>query len=181
MIKIRFAIIFIIVFLLCVGCGVYSDDQIKLYLNGERTYVFDVEFREGYVVLYLDAILNILGMERTRNGYKFNNKTFIVDADAHRLYWLDEDGYSEYLHKDQLDDINKWNNENTLFSSENIDNDNTYVLWEIINTDGKLRLDHKTLIDILENVGIDLQVNIDYQNKKVYLFYPVGQEHKTNY
>ena len=97
------------------------------------------------------------------------------------MYWLDEDGYSEYLHKDQLDDINKWNNENTLFSSENIDNDNTYVLWEIINTDGKLRLDHKTLIDILENVGIDLQVNIDYQNKKVYLFYPVCQEHKTNY
>jgi hypothetical protein len=163
----RKTVLFILsVFLLigCLGCGTYGTK--RFYVNGESYLVPNVRFLEHYVTLPLEDVLQLIGAESSDNSvWRLNNHYFIIDYKKHLLLMEDDTGYVEYLQRDKTKYYERWSSRNSILPLENEYNDDYYVGWGT----AVIVVDHKTLIDIVHNAGIILQVDMDYENEVVYL------------
>lgn len=166
----RKIILFIILILIigCVGCGHYG--LTKFYVNDEtstESYVQQVTFREkGGVVFPMSNVLVLLGADYVGNDLRLNGQYFIFDYEHHMVFLEDEIGRSEYLQLDYPNRYKQWNSTNSLLPSENcLDNDEKYIRWGT----KTVIIDDQTLINILRDIGIELQIHVDDKNNVVYL------------
>jgi len=150
----------------CISCGTYGMTQ--FYINGETSpssYIQMVRFYDDHITLPLENVLKLLGAKYTdsSNDFCLNETYFIIDYKNRCMFLEDAEGYLEYLQKDQSAQSVRWNTATSILPSENSkDGDVPYVLWGT----AVVTVDQNTLIGILHEAGIELEINVAYKGDK---------------
>ena len=157
-----------IVLILCftVACAAGGRSDV-LSVNGKDTFIYydQVSFRENYVVLPLQRVLEGLGAENTGYQDSKNSKEvlnigdqyFVFDNFHEKLYLVDRDVYNargSSLYNIMLEEY-------SVLPSP-VENDDCFI-----SGGNGVLLDQNSLAELLKKAGITITVTIDYENRTV--------------
>lgn len=161
----KIAIVLLAVFLF-VACAAGGESH-TLSVNGKDIFIYygQVLFKDNYVVLPFQRVLDGLGAERigikdskkSKEVLFINDYYFIADNNNKKLYLVDQAQYNAIgssLYNLMLD-------ENLVLSAP-FEDDTHFASWQ-----NGILLDQNTLTDVLNRIGIDVIISVNAKEQTV--------------